>query len=181
VATWDLGETDPLELGPEPVVVSAVAPLPEWWPAELATGDSVLSAAMELEARAIVMRILRRSGRRPPEGRQPTAAARMARFMSAGFTGPMTVQDVAAAADLGPSQAMAVFRRDCGTTIGAYLTALRVAEAQRLLRTTTLTTDRIVLEAGFGSVSSGYDAFRRVVGEPPAQWRRRTTEGELDG
>jgi transcriptional regulator GlxA family with amidase domain len=175
-----MGDADPAAVGPEPLVVSDVAPLPEWWPAELASGDEVLTAAMELEARAIVMRIVRRSGRRAEAGRDVSAAARMARFMSVDCTRPLSVQDVAAAADLSASQAMAVFRRDYGTTIGAYLTALRVDEARRLLRTTTLTTDRVVLAAGFGSVSSGYDAFRRIVGEPPAQYRRRHTEGERD-
>jgi AraC-like DNA-binding protein len=181
VARWGMEDSESVAVGSEPLVVSAVAPLPEWWPSELASGDTVLSAAVELEARAIVMRIVRRSGGGATEGREDSSSARMARFMTAGFTGPLTVQDVAAAAGLGVSQAMAVFRRDYGTTIGAYLTALRVDEARRLLRTTTLTTDRVVLQAGFGSVSSGYDAFRRAVGEPPAQWRRRHRGGGRDG
>jgi AraC-like DNA-binding protein len=180
VARWEDGDGDPVAVGSEPLVVPDVMPLPDWWPSELASGDAVLSAAVELEVRAIVMRIVRRSGSRAPQGRESTAAARMARFMSSEFTRPLTVTDVAAAADLSVSQAMAVFRRDYGTTIGSYLTALRVAEAQRLLRTTTLTTDRVVLAAGFGSVSAGYDAFRRAAGEPPAQWRRRHTGSDRD-
>lgn len=180
VARWGLGDVERLLDSPVPVVVEAAAPLPDGWPSELASGDEILSSAVELEARAIVLRIARGSGTDVVE-RGVAPAVRMARFMSTRFTEPLTVQDVAAAAGLGASQAMAVFRRDYGTTIGAYLAARRVDEARRLLRSTTYTTDRVLLAAGFGSVSAGYEAFRRATGEPPAQWRRRWAVERSEG
>lgn len=177
VARWGIDDAGIRAAVRVPLVADAVAPLPERWQAELASGDAVLSAAVELEAQALVLRIARQTGAGSPPRGSASAADRMARFMSERFAEPLSIADVAAAGGLGVSQAMAVFRRDRGTTIGAYLTDRRVDEAMRLLRTTTRTTDRVVLDAGFGSVSAGYEAFRRATGEPPARWRRRQVQG----
>ncbi|WNY34019.1 helix-turn-helix transcriptional regulator [Curtobacterium flaccumfaciens] len=66
-----------------------------------------------------------------------------------------------------------MFRQDVGTTIGEYLTRCRVAEAQRLLATTSMTTSEIAHAAGFGSQSSFYAHFTRACGSAPGAYRAR--------
>ena len=135
-----------------------------------------------LEAQALVRRLLRHHRNAVdlrPGGGHGTADAMhrvidMVRFVVDRFREPIGVADVAAAAHLHPHHAMAVFRQDVGTTILEYLTRCRVAEAQRLLATTSMTTSEIAHAAGFGSQSSFYAHFARACGGPPGEYRARS-------
>nr|WP_238341919.1 helix-turn-helix domain-containing protein [Actinopolymorpha rutila] len=100
----------------------------------------------------------------------------MARFIAERFRDPLTVADVAAAVHVHPHHAMGVFRNVVGTTLGAYLTQCRVAEAQRLLLTTGAGMAEIAHAAGFGSQSRFYSCFTAACGEPPGAYRRRHDE-----
>lgn len=99
------------------------------------------------------------------------AVERMAAFIATQHAEPIRIADAARAANLQPSQAMYLFRRDLGMSIGAYLTQHRVAAAQRLLATTELGALEVALESGFGSLSRFYVAFRRACGCSPHQYR----------
>lgn len=70
---------------------------------------------------------------------------------------------------LTPSHAMTVFRRTVGVTLGQYVTMCRVAEAQRLLLTTSLRVTEIAEEAGFGS----YEHVSSACGMTPREYRRQ--------
>ncbi|GAB2651291.1 helix-turn-helix domain-containing protein [Kribbella swartbergensis] len=98
--------------------------------------------------------------------------AAMARYVMAYFREPITATEVAAAAHLHPNYAMTLFRRVVGTTLGAYLAQCRVAEAQRLLITTNITTTAVAAAAGFGSQSGFYATFTRLCGTSPGAYRR---------
>ncbi|MGL4175456.1 MAG: helix-turn-helix domain-containing protein [Dermatophilaceae bacterium] len=166
----------------DPVVVPSGGWMPASWSADLEAADPELTAVVLLEIQARVRRLAYRAqvGRRAvwgaPVDRHSAdtvrAATAMARHVVSGCTEPLTVAQVAAAAHLRPSRAMAVFREVTGTTIGAYLTRCRVAEAQRMLLSTDATTSRVAMAAGFGSQSSFYAQFHRVVGTSPAAWRQ---------
>jgi AraC-like DNA-binding protein len=95
----------------------------------------------------------------------------MARFVVANFRADITTADIAQAAHLNGNYAMSLFRDTVGTTLGAYLTRCRVAEAQRLLITTAMTTAEIAHAAGFGSQSSFYAHFSRICGQSPSAYR----------
>ncbi|TDW38490.1 AraC family transcriptional regulator [Curtobacterium sp. PhB42] len=134
-----------------------------------------------LEAQALVRRLLRHHrdavDLRPGGGHGTVDAMHrvidMVRFVVDRFREPIEVADVAAAAHLHPHYAMSVFRQDVGTTIVEYLTRCRVAEAQRLLATTSMTTSEIAHAAGFGSQSSFYVHFTRACGTAPGAYRAR--------
>ncbi|MGO2719914.1 MAG: helix-turn-helix transcriptional regulator, partial [Brachybacterium tyrofermentans] len=96
----------------------------------------------------------------------------MAQFVIENYRSALSVEDVARAAHLTPSHAMTVFRDTVGATIGEYLTMCRVAEAQRLLITTSLPTTDIAERSGFGSLSSFYAHVTAACGMPPRQYRR---------
>jgi AraC-like DNA-binding protein len=95
----------------------------------------------------------------------------MAQFTVSHFRQPITPLEIAKATHLNPNYAMTLFREAVGTTLGSYLTRCRVAEAQRLLITTSMTTTEIAHAAGFGSQSSFYAHFARTCGASPGAYR----------
>jgi len=151
------------------------------WSADLDSTSSDLHAIAQLEIQAGVRRLLRIAlpqGASDDPAKDPEIAdsvrhvVAMARFLTRRFTEPIRATDVAAAVHLHPNYAMTLFRQVLGTTMHAYLTDRRIAEAQRMLLTTTATTSQIATSAGFGSHSGFYAAFTRACGVPPGTYRR---------
>ncbi|HEU5485010.1 MAG TPA: helix-turn-helix domain-containing protein [Microlunatus sp.] len=155
------------------------------WQRDVQTGEG--TEALFLEANALVLRILAHDaaqsdvvppsagGSRPGSALQPVAA--MAKFTAARFRDPISPADIAGAVGLNPNYATTLFRESVGITLGEHLLRHRIAEAQRLLITTHLTTTTVAHAAGFGSASSLYAHFTRACGCPPGEYRRsRTTE-----
>lgn len=133
------------------------------------TGDpDLLGADDDSEDRAF----LEGGSRRVPPERIDHMMA-MAQFVIENYRSALSVEDVARAAHLTPSHAMTVFRDTVGATIGEYLTMCRVAEAQRLLITTALSTTEIAERSGFGSLSSFYVHVTAACGMPPRQYRHQ--------
>ena len=64
------------------------------------------------------------------------------------------------------------FRDTAGTSVSQWLTAERVALAQRLLETTDLPVENVADKAGFGSALSLRQHFRVQFGTTPADYRR---------
>ena len=146
-------------------------------------GDDESTEIALLEIQAAMRRVLRASSRAHPEapsdggGSVPAARLRqvstMAQYVRDHHRSPVTVADIAAAVHLAPSHAMTVFRRTAGVTLGDYVTMCRVAEAQRLLLTTSLKVTEIAEEAGFGSLSSFYEHVSAACGMTPREYRRQ--------
>ncbi|MFC7844336.1 helix-turn-helix domain-containing protein [Streptomyces sp. NPDC057382] len=99
-------------------------------------------------------------------------AAELAHFMATHSREPLTVERVAGAVPLHPHYAMRVFKDVIGTTLHAYLTECRLADARRLLMTTELPVAEVATTAGFGSQSHFYSRFTAAHGMPPATYRR---------
>lgn len=111
-----------------------------------------------------------------PTSRHPTAAAdrieAMAAWIAQHYREPLRLRDIGAAVGLHPNYAARLFREAFGTTINAYITAHRVAHAQRLLM---LGDDKILavaLASGFNSLSRFNAAFRQACGCTPREYRR---------
>ncbi|GAA4877192.1 helix-turn-helix domain-containing protein [Kitasatospora terrestris] len=147
------------------------------WAADLGSGDDELHRIAMLEIQARVRRLalatvgdpVHRYAGDDPALRQ---AVSMARHIARHFREPITVADVAAAANVHPTYAMTQFRKVVRTTIGDYLRLYRLAEARRLLVTTDLTASQVATAAGFGSVSRFYRVFTDACGVTPARFRR---------
>ncbi len=96
---------------------------------------------------------------------------RMAECIASHYTEPIRIEDVARAVHLHPNYAMNLFSKHYGISISAYITQHRLAHAQRLLLTSDATISAIALEAGFGSVSRFYSAFKATCGYQPGEYR----------
>jgi AraC family transcriptional regulator, melibiose operon regulatory protein len=135
-----------------------------------------------LEAHALVRRLLQYHLLQQPEldtDRWPSLISSdttrrvtaMAQFVVTHFREPLCASAIADSAHLNTNYAMTLFRATVGTTIDDYLTRCRVAKAQRLLITTSMTTVEIAYAAGFGSQSSFYVHFATACGCSPGRYR----------
>ena len=64
------------------------------------------------------------------------------------------------------------FRAETGTTPAAYVEALRVESARRLLETSSAPVATVAAATGFGGPETLHRAFARCVGTTPDQYRR---------
>lgn len=93
-------------------------------------------------------------------------------FIAASFDQSITLDEAARIACLSPSHFLRTFRQAFQQTPHQFLTARRLARAQRLLLHTDLPVTEICFAVGFESLGSFSTLFRRHVGCSPAQYRQ---------
>ena len=79
--------------------------------------------------------------------------------------------ELAARLECSPSQLNRVFLRHMGVIPSTFLKAACVERAKHLLATTTLRTATVGYQAGFGTRTTFFRAFKRVTGMTPQQYR----------
>ncbi len=84
---------------------------------------------------------------------------------------PLTVDDLAARADMAPRTFARRFRAETGTTPHDWLTNQRVLLARRLLEETRLTVDEVADRVGFSDAAALRHHFTRRVGATPHAYR----------
>lgn len=84
---------------------------------------------------------------------------------------PLTRREIAAAVGYNESYLSHLFPLALNTTMTGYISALRISDAQALLRGTDLTVSRIAMDLGFGSIRSFNRIFTREVGLSPTAYR----------
>ncbi|QGN46455.1 GlxA family transcriptional regulator [Micromonospora sp. WMMD558] len=84
---------------------------------------------------------------------------------------PLTVDDLAARADMAPRTFARRFRAETGTTPHDWLTNQRVLLARRLLEETRLTVEEVADHAGFSDAAALRHHFTRRVGATPQAYR----------
>jgi transcriptional regulator GlxA family with amidase domain len=86
----------------------------------------------------------------------------------------LSVAALARRANVSPRTLARAFGAELGTTPGAYVEALRLDAARRLLETTDRSVEDVARSCGFGTVETMHRAFRRRLGTTPGQYRRLT-------
>lgn len=95
----------------------------------------------------------------------------MTDHINAHFGEPVTVEAVAAAGGLHPTNAMAVFKRVLGMTIAQYIRRQRLSRAMMMLVDTDLSIAEVAFGCGYGSLSQFYEEFQRHCRCTPRQYR----------
>ena len=85
---------------------------------------------------------------------------------------PLTVDDLARTAMFSKFHFSRVFQRMTGLSPVRFLSALRIQEAKRLLRSTSLTVADISHQVGYNSVGTFSTRFHTSVGMSPREYRR---------
>ncbi|HEX2039041.1 MAG TPA: GlxA family transcriptional regulator [Acidimicrobiales bacterium] len=87
----------------------------------------------------------------------------------------LSVEALARRAAMSPRTFARAFRNETGTTPAAYVEALRVEAARRLLEAGDLTVAAVAAAVGLRHAETLYRAFRRRVGTTPDDYRRHFT------
>ncbi|WBB71979.1 GlxA family transcriptional regulator [Micromonospora sp. WMMD1128] len=85
----------------------------------------------------------------------------------------LRVPALAGRASLSPRQFARAFTAEVGETPGRYVDGVRLETARRLLEENDDSIDRIAARCGYGTSEAMRRAFIRVLGVPPAEYRRR--------
>ncbi len=151
------------------------------WTEDFARPSPQRLRTVALEAQARVCRLSLDHGAdegtpAPAPSRRPTAGAdrieAMAAWIAQHYREPLRLRDIGEAVGLHPNYASKLFRGTFGTTINAYITAHRVAHAQRLLMLRDDKVLAVALASGFNSLSRFNAAFRQACGCTPREYRK---------
>ncbi|MFG2026258.1 GlxA family transcriptional regulator [Streptomyces sp. NPDC048825] len=85
----------------------------------------------------------------------------------------LTVESLAARANLSPRHFARAFQTETGMTPGRYVDRVRVEHARRLLEDTADGIEEISRTCGYGTPEAMRRAFVRTLGAAPAEYRRR--------
>jgi AraC-like DNA-binding protein/mannose-6-phosphate isomerase-like protein (cupin superfamily) len=153
------------------------------WEDDLLSKNTELERSVLLEMQARLVRLAAGVPKRPGSAskykRAHTLTAtglnkveRMACYIAQNYAEPLTVQRIADVVKLHPNYAMNLFQKTFGSTLIDYITKHRVSHAQRLLATTDEKIVDVAFQSGFTSISRFNEAFRRVCGCPPREYRK---------
>lgn len=84
---------------------------------------------------------------------------------------PVSVADVARAAQITPNHFSLIFRRQMGTTFSEFLAEKRLARAEERLSDLTLTIGQVARQSGFPDPNYFAKVFRKKTGTSPHEWR----------
>ena len=167
----------------DPVVDECDSVKFQQWERELSERKPEHERAVQLEIQARLMRFARRLGNRPA-GSRPTVdlsrADQIACYIARNYHQPLTALSIAEEVGLHPNYAMNLFRETFGTTMTSFITDHRISHAQRLLATGDDSILSISTSAGFQSLSRFNEAFKKVCGCSPRDYRKayRTDAGK---
>jgi transcriptional regulator GlxA family with amidase domain len=100
------------------------------------------------------------------------AIGELQRWLPDHLTDDLTVTTMARRARMSPRSFARAFRAETGTTPAAYVEALRVEAARRLLESTELTVAAVAGSVGLRRPETLYRAFRRRLGTTPDSYRQ---------
>ncbi len=100
----------------------------------------------------------------------------MLRFIADNFTIPISVKEIAGAANLSVARAGKLFRQVMGVSIKQQLIRARLSHSRMLLTETDSKVASIALDSGFPTLSAFYDAFTKANGLTPAEYRKNANK-----
>jgi AraC family transcriptional regulator len=162
-----LGRPDALAVE-DPVLASVAEALSA---AALAGADELYA---ESAAAFLAVHLLTRHAAAPQPrelGREELRTRRAVQFIRDNHHLPLTLADMAAAADLSPFHFLRVFKAATGQTPYRYLTRVRVERACRHLERGDLSVTEIAQVCGFATPSRFASAFRAQIGQSPSAYR----------
>lgn len=95
------------------------------------------------------------------------------------FAEPLTLQDMADAAQISPFHFNRVFHRNTGLPPTIFLSSIRLQQAKYLLMTTKDTVTSICFDVGYRSLGTFTSRFAALVGLPPSHYRQLLDEDRV--
>lgn len=156
----------------EPVLLGSDASL--WLAARMYREFSERDGFSALVLDSIATELLVTASREAPRGERkaPAWLKHVKDFLTANFSEPPGLTDVAAAVDIHPTHLARVFRQFESCTVGDYVRAARIRFAQQRMLESNEPLVEIALAAGFADQTHFTRSFKRVTGLTPSQFRK---------
>lgn len=133
--------------------------------------------AAEVEVETVALEMVACLVRAPlPPARAPHWLSRAQDFLRAHAHNPVGLRDVAAEVGVHPVYCARAFRQAAGCTVSAYLRALRLLDAGRLILEKRHSLADVALHVGFADQAHFTRAFSRDLGFPPGRLQRMRRE-----
>ena len=141
---------------------------------EYSTQPNLYPVFLETQLQLILLTVLR-CGTPQPKCAENTAEKiqKVTQYIGQNFRLPITLHDAAQMACLEDTYFSKQFKILTGFGFLDYLTQIRLQEAQRLLRTTSLSLGDIAELCGFSGSNYFGDVFRRYTGISPSGYRKK--------
>lgn len=98
------------------------------------------------------------------------------RYINENFNKDISLEIVAHKFFMNASYFSDFFKKNIGVNFSEYLTRLRISEAIRLLNETGDNSTQIAFACGFNNTSSFYNAFKKITGMNPGEYKRSREE-----
>lgn len=115
---------------------------------------------------------LKTSKRRSADTLSYRGVVKICDYIVENFRNDIHSADIASFVDMHPKYAMTVFKQSTGMSLLEYLTLLRMSYAQALLLDSSITILEVAMESGFGTVGAFSQAFKKLLGKSPSEFRR---------
>ncbi|HJC72304.1 MAG TPA: AraC family transcriptional regulator, partial [Candidatus Ruthenibacterium merdavium] len=102
----------------------------------------------------------------------------MVQYIQKHFSEMISLEDLAASANISRSEAGRCFQKYYADTPMSYLIRYRLQQAQRLLLTSTLSVKEISCKCGFSDSSYFVKVFRKHMEQTPSEYRKTYTMTE---
>ncbi len=93
-------------------------------------------------------------------------------YIEANLGSRLTIQELAAVIDVGPSHLSRLFKRATAVPLHQYVLSRRLAKARTLLLRSDAPLSQVALATGFSSQSHLTSTFSRLVGQSPSRFRQ---------
>lgn len=107
---------------------------------------------------------------------KPSLAEMIVKYLTENYTRKITVGDLCTDLGYSKSTILSCFKRQMGTTVGAYLNELRLEKAAKLIIDTDMSINEIALSTGFSDQSYFSKVFLHKYGTPPSEYRKENQE-----
>jgi len=95
------------------------------------------------------------------------------KYIENNFQSQLSYKDVAREIFISPSYFLTLFKKETNQTFTDYLTAIRINEAKRLLRTSGLNITEIAYEIGFNNSNYFSNIFKKTVGISAMEYKKK--------
>ncbi|MFW5856464.1 MAG: helix-turn-helix transcriptional regulator [Planctomycetota bacterium] len=145
----------------------------EWIREELRTPHAPREARLDALATWLTLEVLRLTGAATASPALPPAVAEAKRILDTRFHEPLSLRDLAETVFLHPDYLRQLFRQSLGEAPLHYLIRRRLEVACRLLRESEEPIRAIALHVGLENPYYFSRLFRKWIGIPPSEYRRR--------
>lgn len=150
---------------------------------ELAAGSANASTQEDAHARALlaltaillrVGELLRTAETPTPSGKTSRLVQQIAAYIDANHAEPISLEDLQCRFYADRCHISHAFRQQTGFGVIEYIQFRRVAEAQKMLKSTERSILDICMDCGFNNAQHFYRVFRKISGTTPERYRKGT-------